>query len=97
MDWLTKMNAAIDYIENNLTGEIDYGVVAMKACCSSYNFQRMFSFITDTTLAEYIRRRRLTQAALELQETSARVLDVAIKYGYDSSTSFARDFFIAWH
>ena len=92
MDWLTKMNAAIDYIENNLTDEIDFGVVAMKACCSSYNFQRMFSFITDTTLAEYVRRRRLTQAALELQNTNAKVLDIAVKYGYDSSTSFARAF-----
>lgn len=47
MDWLTKMNASIDYIEANLTEEIDLEVVAGKACCSSYNFQRMFSFITD--------------------------------------------------
>ena len=92
MDWLTKMSSAIDYIENNLTGEIDYNVVAMKACCSSYNFQRMFSFITEIPLAEYIRRRRLTQAALELQNTDIKVIDAAVKYGYDSSTSFARAF-----
>lgn len=92
MDWLTKMNAAIDYIENNLTNDIDFNIVAMKACCSSYNFQRMFSFITDIPLAEYIRRRRLTQAALELQNTDIKVIDVAVKYGYDSSTSFARAF-----
>jgi len=92
MDWLTKMNAAIDYIENNLTGKIDLNVVAQKACCSSYNFQRMFSFITDIPLAEYIRRRRLTQAALELQNANTKVIDIAIKYGYDSSTSFARAF-----
>ena len=45
MDWLAKMNSAIDYIEVNLTGEIDFSMIAMKACCSSYNFQRMFSFI----------------------------------------------------
>jgi len=92
MDWLTKMNAAIDYIENNLADEIDFNVVAMKACCSSYNFQRMFSFITGISLAEYIRRRRLTQAALELQNTDIKVIDVAVKYGYDSATSFARAF-----
>jgi len=92
MDWLTKMNTAIDYIENNLTEEIDFNIVAMKACCSSYNFQRMFSFITDIPLAEYIRRRRLTQAALDLQNTDIKVIDAAIKYGYDSSTSFARAF-----
>ena len=67
MDWLKKMNEALNYIEDNLTEEIDYAVVAKKACCSSYNFQRMFSFITDITLAEYIRRRKLTNAAFELQ------------------------------
>lgn len=60
MDWLTKMNRALDYIEENLTEELDMVTIAAKACCSSYNFQRMFSFITDCPLAEYIRRRRLT-------------------------------------
>lgn len=92
MDWLTKMNEAIDYIEMNLTEKIDFNIVAMKAGCSSYNFQRMFSFITDISLAEYIRRRRLTQAALELQNTKIKVIDVAVKYGYDNTTSFSRAF-----
>ena len=78
MDWLDKMNAAIDYIESNLTESIDLAVVSQKACCSSYNFQRMFSFITDVSLAEYIRRRRLTQAALELQNTNVRIIDLAL-------------------
>ena len=92
MDWLDKMNAAIDYIESNLTESIDLAVVSQKACCSSYNFQRMFSFITDVSLAEYIRRRRLTQAALELQNTNVRIIDLALKYGYDSPVSFSRAF-----
>lgn len=92
MDWLTKMNSALDYIEENLTDEIDLNVVCRKACCSSYNFQRMFSFITDITLAEYIRRRRLTVAALELQNSNPKILDLALKYGYDSAASFARAF-----
>lgn len=92
MDWLSKMNAAIEYIENNLTGEIDFNIVAQRACCSSYNFQRMFSFITDVPLAEYIRRRRLTQAAIELKNSDVRIIDVALKYGYDSPVSFARAF-----
>ncbi len=92
MDWLTKMNSAIDYIEENLTGEIDFNIICMKACCSSYNFQRMFSFITDITLAEYIRRRRLTAAAIELQNSSQKVIDIAVKYNYDSATSFTRAF-----
>jgi len=92
MDWLKKMNEALNYIEDNLTEEIDYAVVAKKACCSSYNFQRMFSFITDITLAEYIRRRRLTNAAFELQNSDIKVIDLAIKYGYDSPISFTRAF-----
>lgn len=92
MEWLNKMNAAIDYIEDNLTHEIELNKIAMRACCSSYNFQRMFSFITDTTLAEYIRRRRLTAAAFELQNSSLKIIDIAMKYGYDSATSFARAF-----
>lgn len=93
MEWIDKMNAAIDYIEDNLTGKIDLNTVAQKACCSSYNFQRMFSFITDISLAEYIRRRRMSEAALELQTFDTKVVDVALKYGYDSSVSFSRAFF----
>jgi AraC family transcriptional regulator len=92
MDWLAKMNSALDYIEENLTGEVDYAVAARKACCSSFNFQRMFSFITGTSLAEYVRRRRLTQAGIELQNSSIKVLDLAVKYGYDSGVAFSRAF-----
>lgn len=92
MDWLDKMNAALDYIEDNLNEEIDYNIVAQKACCSSYNFQRMFSFITDVSLAEYIRRRRMSVAALDLQTSDAKVIDIAMKYGYDSPYSFSRAF-----
>lgn len=92
MEWINKMNAALDYIEENLTEDIDLNKVAQKACCSSYNFQRMFSFITDISLAEYIRRRRMSAAALDLQATDAKVIDVAMKYGYKSPVSFARAF-----
>lgn len=91
MDWLNKMNNAIDYIENNLLHEIDLDIVAQKAFCSNYNFQRMFSFITDVTLTEYIRRRKLTLAALELQSSKIKIIDLAFKYGYESSVSFGRD------
>ncbi|WP_433946970.1 AraC family transcriptional regulator [Paenibacillus sp. SN-8-1] len=93
MEWLERMNRAIDYIETNLNREIELGEAARMACCSSYQFQRLFSFITDVTLAEYIRRRRLTLAALELQNGgAAKVIDVALKYGYESPVSFARAF-----
>ncbi|MCR2805464.1 AraC family transcriptional regulator [Paenibacillus soyae] len=93
MDWLERMNRAMDYIEMNLAGDIELEEVARRACCSTYQFQRMFPFITNVPLAEYIRRRKLTLAALELQNSStAKVIDVAMKYGYESPVSFARAF-----
>ena len=92
MDWLERMNSAINYMEENLTREIDLDVLAQKACCSTYHFQRMFSFITDIPLAEYIRRRRLTLAAFELQNSDVKVIDLSLKYGYDSPVSFTRAF-----
>ncbi|MFT4105064.1 MAG: AraC family transcriptional regulator [Lacrimispora sp.] len=92
MDWLEKMNGALNYVEDNLTGEIHLEEAAKRACCSSFNFQRMFSFMADVSLADYIRRRRLSLAAMELLTTEAKVIDVAMKYGYESPVSFARAF-----
>ena len=63
MEWIDRMNNAVDYIELNLKDEISYEKLAQIACCSTYHFQRMFSFITGVPLSEYIRRRRLTLAA----------------------------------
>lgn len=92
MDWLEKMNGALNYVEDNLTGEIHLEEAAKRACCSSFNFQRMFSFMADVSLADYIRRRRLSLAAMELLTTEEKVIDVAMKYGYESPVSFARAF-----
>ena len=92
MDWLTRMNSAIDYIEANLAHELSYDRAAQIACCSTYHFQRMFSFITEVTLSEYIRRRRLTLAAFELQTSGIKVIDAALKYGYESPEAFSRAF-----
>ena len=92
MDWLNRMNEAIAYMEENLEGKIDYTVIAKKACCSVYHFQRLFSYMAEVPLSEYIRRRRLTHAAFDLQSTDEKVIDIAVKYGYDSPTSFTRAF-----
>lgn len=92
MDWIQRMNKAISYIEDNLTNDVDYEVASKIACCSVYHFQRMFSYILDVPLSEYIRRRRLTLAALELQDSEIKVIDLALKYGYDSPDSFTRAF-----
>ena len=92
MEWLKKLGAAIDYIEDNLDKEISYDEAARIACCSPYYFQRVFSYVSGVSLAEYIRRRKMTQAAFELQRADSRVIDVALKYGYSSPTSFNRAF-----
>ncbi|WP_338553252.1 AraC family transcriptional regulator [Paenibacillus sp. KS-LC4] len=92
MDWLDRMNNAMEYVEAHLSEAIDYDQVARIASCSTYNFQRMFSFITNVPLAEYIRRRRLTLAAFELQNSGIKVIDVAFKYGYESPEAFSRAF-----
>ena len=92
MDWLKKMNAAINYIEDNITCEIDYKEIAKIACCPNYHFQRMFVFITEIPLSEYIRRRRLTLAAFELQQNNCSVIEIAQKYGYTSHSAFTRAF-----
>jgi len=92
MDSLKNMNRALAYIEEHLTEDIDYREVSKIACCSEYHFKRMFSFLAGIGLSEYIRRRRLTQAAFDLKDLKMRIIDVAVKYGYDSADSFTRAF-----
>jgi AraC family transcriptional regulator len=92
MEWSERMNAAIGYIEENLAGEIDFTQAAEKACCSLFHFQRMFMIIIGFTPSEYARHRRLTLAARELTAANAKVIDLAVKYGYDSPDSFTRAF-----
>ncbi|MTI85470.1 MAG: AraC family transcriptional regulator [Firmicutes bacterium] len=92
MDLLKKMNGVLSYIEENIYDDIDFKEVARLACCSEYHFKRMFSFLAGVTLSEYIRRRRLTLAAFELKNSNTRIIDIAIKYGYNSPDSFSRAF-----
>lgn len=92
MEWIERLNAAIDYLEANLTGEIDYEELAHRACCSTYHFQRMFGYMAGIPLSEYIRRRRMSLAAVDLQSGDTKVIDIACKYGYDSPTAFNRAF-----
>lgn len=92
MEWLTQLSQAIDYIENNLEDDISYDEAAKIACCSTYYFQRMFSYVAGIPLSDYVRRRRMTKAAFELQVSEAKVMDIGSKYGYVSPTSFNRAF-----
>lgn len=92
MDWIDRFNEAIDHIENNLTGEISYERLGQIACCSSYHFQRMFAYMAGVPLSEYIRRRKMSLAAVDLTQKGAKIIDVALKYGYGSPTAFNRAF-----
>ncbi|MBU3144500.1 AraC family transcriptional regulator [Clostridium sp. CF012] len=92
MDWINRMTATVDYIENHLTYDIMYDEVAKIACCSMHQFGRVFSYIVGISLSEYVRRRRLTLSALDLQNSTEKVIDVAMKYGYNSPDAFTRAF-----
>lgn len=92
MEWIERLNEAIGYIEEHLTEEIDYGQLGKIACCSSYHFQRMFAYMAGIPLSEYIRRRKMSLAAVDLQSKSMKIIDVAGKYGYSSPTAFNRAF-----
>lgn len=90
--WNEGITNAISYMEENLDKELDIKEIADKAFVSSFYFQKIFNALCGFTVGEYIRNRRLTLAAQELTSTDARVIDVALKYGYDSPDSFSRAF-----
>jgi len=92
MDMLEQLHSAMSYIESNLCNEIDLDAAAAIACVTKDSFVRFFSYMTGMTLHAYIRRRRLTLAAYELQKNNNRVIDVAVKYGWDSADAFAKAF-----
>ncbi|WP_059106221.1 AraC family transcriptional regulator [Shouchella shacheensis] len=92
MDTIKKLNDSLAYVEDNLDQEIHYADVAKIAFCNEYHFRRMFSFLSGVSLTEYIRRRRLTQAGLELTSSNVKIIDIALKYGYQSPDSFAKAF-----
>ena len=92
MDWITGIQRALDYTEEHLTEALDYESVAKQACSSAFHFQRMFSMLCGFSLGDYIRMRRLTQAAEALLGTGDKVIDIALRYGYDTPESFTRAF-----
>ncbi|WP_096155616.1 AraC family transcriptional regulator [Bacillus sp. FJAT-45066] len=92
MDMLQGMNNALNYIEDNLASTIELNEVANRAFCSEYHFKRLFTILSGITISEYIRRRRLTLAALELKDSQVKVIDIAMKYGYQSPDAFSRAF-----
>lgn len=92
MDWISGLQRAIDYVEEHITEPIDYEEVAKCAYSSSFHFQRVFSTICGYSLGDYIRFRRLSLAGSELARGDVKVIDTALKYGYDTPESFSRAF-----
>lgn len=92
MEWISRLNSTINYIEDHLSDTVDYEELAKIACCSTYHFQRMFAYMAEVPLSEYIRRRRMSKAAVDLQGDTEKIVDIALKYGYDSPTAFNRAF-----
>jgi AraC family transcriptional regulator len=92
MDWLKGMNSVIEHIEENLTQPIKYESLSRIVGCSVYEFSRIFSFMAGMSVSEYIRRRRLSQAVFDIQSGSEKIIDIALKYCYESPTTFTRAF-----
>lgn len=91
MDWQKQMNEAMTYVERHLTEDIDYNAVSMMVGCSEWEFRRMFSFLAQMPLSEYIRRRRLT-ASISAIQNGEKIIDIAQRYGYESHAAYSRAF-----
>ncbi len=92
MNFIEGLQNAVNYIEDNITEDIDIAEAAKRAACSTFYFMRIFGILCDVSIGEYIRNRRLTLAGAELAATNIKVIDAAVKYGYDSPESFTRAF-----
>ena len=92
MSWENRMNLAIDYIEENLNGQIAIDDIAKKACCSKFHFHRVFFSYFNVTVSDYIRKRKFTLAAVDIASSEVKIVDIALKYGYDSPNAFTRAF-----
>lgn len=92
MNIYKALNEITRYIDDNLEEKIDYELLARKMGVNVYIKQRIFSLLTDITLAEYIRKRRLSNAGFDLYNSKLKVIDVAMKYQYDNAISFSRAF-----
>ena len=92
MNIYKSLNEITKYIDDNLEEKIDYKILSKMLGVNEYTMQRLFTMIAGISLSDYIRKRRLSSAGYDLYEGNIRVIDVAVKYGYDNATSFSRAF-----
>lgn len=92
MDWIKGLQKSIDYIDEHITEPLKYERIAQEMNLSSYYYQKIFSIICGISLGEYIRNRRLALAGSELLATDEKLIDIALKYGYDTQEGFTRAF-----
>jgi AraC family transcriptional regulator len=92
MEWMKAIGEAVDYIESHMTEEITVDDVANHVCISTFYFQKGFSMLCGYSIMEYIRNRRLALAGVELTNRDAKIIDIAMMYGYDSPDSFTKAF-----
>lgn len=92
IEWSEAIHQAIDYIEKHITEDISVDDVAKEVYISSFYFQKGFSLLCGMTLAEYIRNRRLSLAGNDIATSDKKIIDIALKYGYDSPDSFTKAF-----
>src|SRR5690625_1665046 len=92
MTWVKSLQSAIDYMEDHLLDDLSIENIAQQTNFSAFHFQRTFAILTDITVGEYLRRRRLTLAGYELTRSETKIIDLAYKYGYDTPEAFSKAF-----
>ncbi len=92
MEWIQSLNSAINYMEEHLLTDLSCEEIAKHIHSTSFHFQRVFSLLTGMTVGEYIRNRRLSLAGQELIISDAKVIEVSLKYGYETPESFTKAF-----
>ncbi|MFB7640285.1 AraC family transcriptional regulator, partial [Peribacillus butanolivorans] len=92
MGWVESIQKAINYMEEHLLDDLTIECISRQANASAFHFQRTFTILTDISVGEYVRRRRLTLAAQEISRTNCKIIDLAYKYGYDTPEAFSKAF-----
>ena len=92
-DNINNLNKVIEYIEEHITEDFSYKDLSKIAFVDEFTLHKIFYFLANISLSEYIRKRRLTRAGIELQNSNIKVIDFAVKYGYDSPQAFTRAFY----